>query len=291
MEYVYTIEKSMAGRVAALHHCYTQESLRPYVAGLQLFFAKEDRFRLRPFKGTLAEIEFHLQTFGVPTHVSPLQEDGSWNFEWLHESLHAQRLREKMEAEMEELAEDTATKESTTALTAMITAAQIIEEPPPDENIVIPRRFDVILGKSAQARVHTGNRRAIHLCQMHYETYERANKFKKTEVAEHIVSIIRQSGGRFVKWEKSKGGWVEELEELIARKKIGHFLRYMRSKATKAAQNNEEAMNMSNESRKCGRNKISSKRGTPPASTFGLPLFDNSAGGSNQPTAKRMCQL
>lgn len=54
---------------------------------------------------------------------------------------------------------------------------------------------------------------------------KKASKFKKTEVAERIVSIIRQSGGRFVKWEESQGGWVEELDELIARKKIGHFLR------------------------------------------------------------------
>ncbi len=236
MEYVYLVEKSLAGRISALHYCYTEETLWPYVAGLQLFFAESDRFRLRPFMGSLQEIEFYLQTFGIPTHLSPLREDGSWCLEWLHESLEAMRLREETEMQMERAGVVIpALLDASSCKSAETTTSNV----PCTESIVIPRRFDVILGKSAHARVHTGNRRAIHLCQMNFEAYEEANKFRKTEVAERIVSIIRESGGRFLRWEESGGGWVEETDEITARKKIGHFLRYMRSKVGK--EDNEAA--------------------------------------------------
>lgn len=260
MEYVYGVEKSLAGRISAMHYCYTHERLRPYVSGLQLFFAEQDRFRLRPFMGSVEEIQFQMQTYGIPTHLSPVEQQqqqhmgggggGGWSVDWLKETLQVQRLMEEKEVLLMEQARASkvttkgsspvAEARSSTCIEPTSTSTVVGEE---DEQavktIVIPRRFDVILGKSAQAREHTGNRRAIHLCHMNFETYEQAGKFKKTEVAERIVSIIRESGGRFVKWEEDRGGWVEELDELVARKKIGHFLRYMRSKTNKTTTGGE----------------------------------------------------
>merc|ERR1712232_229402 len=95
------------------------------------------------------------------------------------------------------------------------------------EAIIIPRRFDVLFGKSRRERNHTGNLRAMHLCDMNWDKYEAAGKFQKTEVAERIVSIVHQSGGRFLKL--GKEGWVE-VTDCVAREKISHFFRHMRWK-------------------------------------------------------------
>lgn len=219
MDPLYRVEKSLPARISAVHYCFNDEAMLPFVRGMQLFFAEHDRVRTLAHCGTLEEIQFKLQTFGVPTEAGPLKMDGSWSLTWLHEWLRSQRLREGKEEQAE------------TNQTATRSAHDLPQQPESQENqvIAVPGRFDVIIGKTSQARMHTGNRRAIHLCDMYFEKYENASKFHKTEVAETIVSIIRQSGGRFIRWEDDEG-WIEEKDELVARKKISHFLRYMRSK-------------------------------------------------------------
>ena len=95
-------------------------------------------------------------------------------------------------------------------------------------NIIVPRRFDVLFGRGKTTREHTGNLRAGHIVDMHYAAYEKAGKYKKTNIAEEIVNIIHASCGRFLKWEQDKG-WVE-VDFETARDKVSHFFRQKRSK-------------------------------------------------------------
>ena len=69
---------------------------------------------------------------------------------------------------------------------------------------------------------------------MHRAEYEAVGKFQKTIVAERIVNMIRESLGRFLKWEKDKG-WVE-VDDEAAREKISHFFRHLRSKTSATEQ-------------------------------------------------------
>ena len=86
-----------------------------------------------------------------------------------------------------------------------------------------------LFGRGKIAKTHTGNLRALHLCEMNYARYESAlsGKYGKTEVAEMIVRIIHESGGRFLTPESN--GWVE-VDDDAAREKISHFFRHMRFK-------------------------------------------------------------
>ena len=97
------------------------------------------------------------------------------------------------------------------------------------EIIILPGRFDVLLGRGKYTREHTGNLRASHLVEMHRSEYEQAGKFGKTIIAERILQIIHDSSGRFLKWEHC--GWVE-VDDKMARDKISHFFRHLRSKTT-----------------------------------------------------------
>jgi hypothetical protein len=197
------------------HFCFNSHILRPLVAGFQLFFNRYDRHRIRTHFGPLDKINFKLQTFGIPIDVSPMQPDGRWSTEYHLEWLHAQRVHE----------EESAQKESTRA----------------GASAIIPRRFDVLLGKSSRARMSTGTQRALHLVDMHSEHYENVGKSEKTKVAESIVSMIHESNGRFLKQQEDKKGYWIEVEDLVARQKIAHWFRHMRWKTEMSEQEENKA--------------------------------------------------
>lgn len=207
---IHQLRCAMPQRTFAAHYCYDDITLRPFVAGIRLFIDPYSRFRLRPHCGTMDDIDFELQTFGIPTEYSPMRKDGSWSTEWHLEWLNLHRIREQKEIQETE-------GNGTTSTTT----------------IIVPRRFDVLFGRGKIAKTHTGNLRALHLCEMNYPRYESAitGKYGKTEVAEQIVRIIHESGGRFLKPDEN-GGWVE-VDDADAREKIAHFFRHMRFRVKK----------------------------------------------------------
>ena len=105
--------------------------------------------------------------------------------------------------------------------------------------VLIPRRFDVLLGRGKTASEHTGNLRAFHIVEMNRKRYELAGKFEKTQIAEKIVHLIHQSYGRFLKKDQDSenGGtgicWVETSTE-EAREKISHCFRRLRELDSKS---------------------------------------------------------
>lgn len=210
MEMVYNVEKSLPARIAGGHYCYTDEKFRTHVLGFRAFNSKLDRVRMREHQGTPEEIDFALQTYGIPTHALPTRKHNSGATAYYKEWLETQRLKEERELD--------SINQKPSAITSST-----------DCSITVPERFDVLLGKTGQAREHTGNRRAALLCEMYFEIYEKATKSQKTTVAEKVISIIRESGGRFLK----RGPdtlWVE-ADDIEARNKISHVFRYLRCKA------------------------------------------------------------
>jgi hypothetical protein len=194
-------------RVVGGHFCYGDASLRPFVAGVRLFLGKGDRARFRPHFGTHEDIKFELQTYGInPTDDHSIQENGSLSLAWHREWLHIRKAQEAS---------------SSTS-----------------DGILIPRRFDVLLGKGKSVRDHTGNLRANHLVEMNWPKYEKAGKYGKTDIAERVIAMIHESYGRFLKWEEDEG-WVE-VEHDVAREKISHFFRYMRTKCSAELKKQEQ---------------------------------------------------
>lgn len=217
MDGISKIEAIIPNRIAGGHYCYNDPALRPYVVGFQLFVSEDDRYRLRTHCGSRAEIDFALQTFGIPAQESPVRDDGSCSVTAHREWLSMLRIQEEKEA-------------------SALANGEILEE-----FIVIPHRFDVLFGKDSSTRDHTGTRRALHVVEMHFEEYERLGKYQKTDVAEKIISIIHASGGRFLR-QDDEGAW-REVPGVEARKKIAHWFRHARTKRIK--QQEEESLSSS----------------------------------------------
>eukprot|EP00934_Nitzschia_sp_Nitz4_P007116 Nitzschia sp. Nitz4//scaffold44_size153857//139141//140676//NITZ4_002748-RA/size153857-augustus-gene-0.30-mRNA-1//-1//CDS//3329552238//7106//frame0 len=189
------VRSGLPRKMVALHYCFDNEALKPFVTGVQLAMDQETRKHFRPHFGTPKSLEFDLFTFGIPMNAHPMDDTGKIKLEAHKEWIQAVQNREKQEV------------------------------PPP--TVVVPRRFDVLFGRGRTAREHTGNLRANHLVEMHEREYEQAGKTEKTDIARRIVQIIFDSHGRFLRWDE--GGWVEVGAE-EALKKISHFFRHLRSK-------------------------------------------------------------
>ena len=174
-------------KMAGVHVCFENASVRPFVSGLGLVFRQQLRNRMRSHFGTLKTIKFELQTYGISTDNLPASFDGSatTEVEWHQQWLQGRRSREEKSAALEDM--------------------------------IIPRRFDCLFGRGQHTRNHTGNVRAAHLVDMYREQYENASKLGKTAIAERIVNIIRESHGRFLKWEDD--GWVG-VDAHAARNKV-----------------------------------------------------------------------
>ena len=194
---VQRVRSGIPKKIVALHYCYDDASLKPFVQGLRLLLAKDMRTRFRPHFGDRASMIFELQTYGIPTEHHPILPNGVLSLEWHMEWLKVRRSQEESESSR--------------------------------DGMILPRRFDVLFGRGKYTREHTGNIRALHLVEMHRSEYERAGKFEKTEIAERIIHIIHESLGRFLKWEDE--GWVE-VDDAVARAKVSHFFRHLRSKTS-----------------------------------------------------------
>merc|ERR1712072_57476 len=92
-------------------------------------------------------------------------------------------------------------------------------------DIILPRKFDVLFGKG-KSREHVGNLRCAYLVEQHQAEYERANRSAKTEIAENIIAMVNESGGRFLKKDRNKC-W-QEVTHTQAREKVSHFFRRLR---------------------------------------------------------------
>lgn len=189
------ITKSLPLRFAGFHYCYSNDFNSPLLTEMQLVLQKNLLLRFRKHFGTFENVQFDLEAYGIPTECLPVTTEGeflrTWHLKWVE-------CRQDIEAHRKD---------------------HIFR--------LVPRRFDVLFGRGKTTRVHTGNLRASHLCEMYRAKYEQAGKFEKTEIAERIVSIILESFGRFLRW-NSKKGWIEVSDE-EARDKISHWFRRLRS--------------------------------------------------------------
>lgn len=165
-----------------------------------MFTYKNERSRIKIHKGTHAENCFKLQTYGIPVEEIPIREDGTLSWRWHSEWIRALRLQEE-------------------------------QHTPILSSVLIPKKEDVLFGKNARARDHVGNMRAHQLVEEYYEEYEAANKFEKTDIANRIISEIKEPGGRFLKQDEFNVWSV--VEDTAARQKISHWYRHLRHKKSK----------------------------------------------------------
>jgi len=92
------------------------------------------------------------------------------------------------------------------------------------EVISIPERSDILFGRGKNERNHFGNRYLRTICRERLSIYEVADREEKTEISKDIVKEIQSSGGRFLKLNNARDGWLVVNDE-DARRKVSHLMR------------------------------------------------------------------
>jgi hypothetical protein len=83
---------------------------------------------------------------------------------------------------------------------------------------------DVLLGRGPQIYQHEGNQRFHELKQSIQPRYLEAPKDGKVSISQSLVNAIHDSGGRFLKYDDSRGMWYVVLNK-VAREKAAQALR------------------------------------------------------------------
>lgn len=242
-------------RYEAMHLCHDSITWRPFQAIFKVAASMFTRVRIREHYGNQAYCLFRLQTFGIPTDFFPLDEDGRiltegnisrWgkrrNLERIR--LHGQKTEqsekagkggatEKLEKQEEEDQEqkeerggDTASPKRITELKTPNSAEEGGKSPGDLFRVGTPGHSDVLLGRGKAYYQHVGNIRLRNWIEEKSPMYEKANFTEKQRIGSEVVSLIKKSGGRFLK--EDHAGWVE-VEHVIARKKVAHAFRTLRA--------------------------------------------------------------
>lgn len=143
--------------------------------------------------GSASDCIYSLLTFGIPREALPITDDGT--IIPLGEESYLRRLEQE-------------------------------QQPTPKELVVIvPGRFDVLLGRQKRCQDHVGNLRYRHLVLSYQDDYENASKHEKTAIAQKIIKEVHERGGHFL--EIFYEDFIE-VSDIVARKKVAHAFRSQR---------------------------------------------------------------
>lgn len=226
---------AMPIRACGMHYCHDSKSLwSPFIAAMKSNLNFFFRSRTREHHGTREQCLFYLQTFGIPTHNFPLSPDGTISTEYNREFWTKRRNLEH--ARKQKSKERNNSDEQHGNETKTVTPD--LEEPEP---ISTTRQTDVLLGRGKRYYEHLGNVRLRYLVESLAVTYNNAkNTAEKKTITSQVVSLVHQSGGRFLK-DKSGAGWIE-VDDEAARLKVSHIFRNLRLRTSAPQQNQDPTL-------------------------------------------------
>lgn len=208
------IASAVLVRHDAFHLCSDSIVWKPLFAMFKFGASMNSRVRVREHMGSLKEILFDLQTYGIPTQLYPVLEGGFQSMQ----KLTTEYLKQLALLEEQENARNIGDLHENSFLMAPSTLQHI--------HIGVPAPDDVLLGRGKACYGHTGNLRFRSLVFEMAKIYDHAGFAGKQKVSANIVETIRSRKGRFLV--KDDGfGWVE-VDNDTAEKKVSHAFRTLR---------------------------------------------------------------
>jgi hypothetical protein len=161
--------------------------------------------------GTVMEVKYMLQTFGIPVSTMPITDEGEVVFNSNSEKWTNRRKIERARCNALESSSVSGDDASTTTTQKVIYS---------------PRNSDVLFGRGQAYQNHPGNIRFRSLIDEHRDAYEQASRKEKTKVAVEIIRLLHDRNGRFLK-EDGAEAWIE-VDGVAARQKVSSCFRSFR---------------------------------------------------------------
>ncbi|CAJ1936553.1 unnamed protein product [Cylindrotheca closterium] len=245
-------------RFSGIHYCVQAKShhlaLNNVLVSLFLKGTPQDgRARSRIHYGSIMELRYQLQSFGIPLSTIPFGEQGSIRNDILnvwfdrhlretnqsirfHHSEAAQGWSQDMEIGSERLNHQHRhyEKNENDAKEALVAEPwQNTAQTNRVSKLVKPTEMDVLFGKGYRLQLHPGNVRFREFLQQHRGEYESTPRQNRRDIAIKLTQMLRNSGVRFLQ-KAGSDEWVESDSE-HAETKIAQFFRELRKKRSKLA--------------------------------------------------------
>eukprot|EP00525_Craspedostauros_australis_P005031 CAMPEP_0198108244 /NCGR_PEP_ID=MMETSP1442-20131203/304_1 /TAXON_ID= /ORGANISM="Craspedostauros australis, Strain CCMP3328" /LENGTH=235 /DNA_ID=CAMNT_0043763473 /DNA_START=89 /DNA_END=796 /DNA_ORIENTATION=- len=188
----------MPFRYAALHICYDSPKMKPVISVLQVVANLQTKVRFRAHFGTHMECQYELMAFGISQNIFPIDNAGSLQTERYQQHMEQRKANERRQQKI--IAQSGA--------------------------IPYPCSADVLFGKGKAYNDFPGNHLLYQYIDRYKEQYRDSKlKDEKTIIAETVLMMVKESGGRFLKRaDDDMKGWVK-VPDIAARKKISHTFR------------------------------------------------------------------
>jgi hypothetical protein len=101
---------------------------------------------------------------------------------------------------------------------------------------------DVICARDRQAHKLVGNRRYQELIYANRDVYQKATvREEKSKITKHVIQTVKDYGGRFVKYDKETGSWIE-IDATAEHPKVSHALRSSKERPKKNQKRKPQAV-------------------------------------------------
>eukprot|EP00934_Nitzschia_sp_Nitz4_P005336 Nitzschia sp. Nitz4//scaffold60_size111251//36487//38209//NITZ4_004143-RA/size111251-processed-gene-0.22-mRNA-1//1//CDS//3329555552//5326//frame0 len=251
------IPKALPQKVSAFHLCvvggkqstFQNSLLALFFYGLEtiLRFRTKVHFVLRVHiqskTGTPAEIKNKLRSFGIPSSLLPVTNDGEMVLEYGNQMWQDVRKQEQQlhprnpteRSDSERMTPEVVTEPGHSKSLSERTSTGNAPEVPhvnssslhSEELVILPSSNDVLLGRGRLSQEHRGNIQFRYLIELNREKYDQATKTEKVRIASDLVTLIQSRSGRFL---KADGSMWSEIEDDTARRKVANCFRTMRRK-------------------------------------------------------------
>lgn len=212
-----TIKKVIDGipiRICAAHFCLPD---RPYFHLIRAMFAvsmaANHKGRLKFHIGETIELQYALQSYGIPFELIPVTGTGNtktaYHRQWI-------RLRKTLDIERQKENGEDASK------------------------IELPRSTDIIFRTGNSLTCHPGNSMLQNVIESKMQRHSNASQFGKKAITTEIIEDIKRKNGRFLQWDK-RGWWTEIQGKSNIHSRVAVSVRDFKSKlvAKKNRQNFE----------------------------------------------------
>ncbi|KAL3924690.1 MAG: hypothetical protein SGILL_000890 [Bacillariaceae sp.] len=183
---------------AANHLCYSDKRFGLMLGVGARILDDMISCRARMHSGTHIEVKYDLLSYGIPTSVLPINDEGDMK----RKDAHLANL--KMLRAREELLNN-----------------GLLD--PSQPTIVLPANQDVLLGRGQPVRMHPGNLRLGFLVEERQEEYESGGRHQKIDLTDQIFQSMKKNGTRFIR--QNEHGIYIVVDETTAKDKIEHFFR------------------------------------------------------------------
>jgi len=189
-------------RACAVHLCYPNTALAKAVASIFTIVGSSRLSMVKFHFGNPIELRYQLQGYGIPTDLIPSTDTGNVKSVNLKQWMKLRKYLEWRTQEIKTMWESEESDESSLSL-EIRTFSQIVE---------CPASNDVLFRRGRAMNYHPGNVKFLNLIEsrIHEHTFdETTTPFRRTVIEKELMQQIRDSGGRFVKWDIDKGWWVD----------------------------------------------------------------------------------